>query len=240
MGTLARPYGRRDRPFNPTPVPHWVAVIVPLLLTIILITLAAHLLPQARSLFIEAAQESPPFPVAASGNSTSIDSPSENLSIFTPEVRRWEKQIMLWAEQYGLPSSLIALVMQIESCGAPDVVSSAGAIGLFQVMPFHFSVQEDPFDTEVNASRGLTYLARSFELANGSIEKTLAGYNGGHSTIDWDPLNWPEETRRYVRWGSGIWEDLQSGSDQSDSLFLWLASGGEHLCQRSRQADTVN
>lgn len=238
MGALSRPYGRRVRPLNPTPVPHWAGIATPLLLSVILIALAARLLPRIHSHFIHAMNYRTPEAITNTPPSDPIDSPVGELSIFSPEVRRWEKQILLWSEEFALPPALVAIVMQIESCGAADVVSSAGAIGLFQVMPFHFSAHENPFEIEVNATRGLSYLARSFELADGSIEQALAGYNGGHSVIDWDPVYWPEETRRYVRWGTGIWEDLQAGTSQSVTLDAWLASGGETLCNRARQSST--
>ena len=36
---------------------------------------------------------------------------------------------MGWAEQYSLDPDIIATIMQIESCGDPNAVSSAGAQG---------------------------------------------------------------------------------------------------------------
>src|SRR3970040_424776 len=59
--------------------------------------------------------------------------------VFTPEVRHWTNAIVAWAELHQLDPNLVATVMQIESCGAPYVVSGSGAQGLFQVMPFHFT-----------------------------------------------------------------------------------------------------
>ena len=156
-----------------------------------------------------------------------------NLTAFTPEVQRWGVQIERWAEDYDLPVELVAIVMQIESCGDPTAVSSAGARGLFQVMPFHFGAGEDWMDSEINASRGMEYLARSFRLSNGEIDLTLAGYNGGHSVIALHPSTWPAETQRYVYWGMGIWGDLASDTIPSPTLNEWLIAGGEHLCRRA-------
>jgi len=156
-----------------------------------------------------------------------------NLSAFTPEVQRWGVQIERWAEEYDLPTELVAIVMQIESCGDPTAVSSAGALGLFQVMPFHFGVGEDWMDSEINASRGMEYLARSYQLSNRKIDLTFAGYNGGHSVIARPPATWPDETQRYVYWGTGIWKDLDSETIPSPTLNEWLIAGGEHLCRRA-------
>lgn len=164
-------------------------------------------------------------------SSTGIISP-----VFTPEVQSWSTEISHWAVEFGLDPNLIALVMQIESCGHPSVRSSAGALGLFQVMPFHFAEGEDPFDPQTNAKRGLSYLARSLDKSNGRIDLALAGYNGGHGVIDRDPKTWPMETHRYVQWGMGILGDIYKGELKSTQLETWLAAGGANLCQRASEA----
>jgi soluble lytic murein transglycosylase-like protein len=127
--------------------------------------------------------------------------------------------------------------MQIESCGDPRAQSSAGAQGLFQVMPFHFASGEVALDPETNARRGLAYLARSLELANGRIDLALAGYNGGHSLITQPPDFWPDETRRYVAWGSAIYADAAAGLAESPALEAWLQAGGARLCRTAAAHD---
>ena len=126
--------------------------------------------------------------------------------------------------------------MTIESCGHPTARSGAGAQGLFQVMPFHFAAGEDAYDPEVNARRGLAYLHRSLQLASGDTSLALAGYNGGHSLVQRDPQTWPDETSRYVRWGSGILSDLAAGPSSSPSLQAWLDAGGNRLCRAADAA----
>jgi soluble lytic murein transglycosylase-like protein len=160
------------------------------------------------------------------------------LTIFTPEVQRWSSKIQAWSAQYGLPAPLIAAVMQIESCGDPLARSGAGAQGLFQVMPFHFAPGEVALDPDTNASRGLTYLARALKLAGGRVDLALAGYNGGHSRITQAPDLWPNETRRYVAWGSAIYADAAAGRTESSALEDWLQAGGARLCQAASARDT--
>ena len=63
---------------------------------------------------------------------------------FTPQVMRWRDDIQRWAARSGLAPDLIATVIQIESCGDPRAVYGSGAMGLFQVMPFHFAAGEEP------------------------------------------------------------------------------------------------
>ncbi len=127
--------------------------------------------------------------------------------------------------------------MQIESCGDPGAHSGAGAQGLFQVMPFHFSSGEAAFDPETNARRGLAYLAGSLRLAKGRVDLALAGFNGGHSRIAQSAELWPDETRRYVAWGSAIYADAASGRTDSPALNAWLDAGGARLCRAASAVD---
>jgi len=62
----------------------------------------------------------------------------------------------------------------------------------------------------------------------------FAGYNGGHSTIDWDPNTWPDETKRYVYWGTGIMNDIAQGLDESPRLQEWMEAGGYSLCNQAQ------
>jgi soluble lytic murein transglycosylase-like protein len=151
----------------------------------------------------------------------------------TPEVTRWSSSILPWAERFGLDPNFVAVVMQIESCGHPRVLSPSGAIGLFQVMPFHFSKDEDPFDPDTNAKRGLGYLARSLEIAEGRYDLAFAGYNGGHSVIAVERAAWPQETQRYVDWGVNILQEIRRGDEILTSLQAWLNAGGDHLCTQA-------
>ena len=155
---------------------------------------------------------------------------------FTPEVKHWAPDILRWSVQYDLPPALVATVMQIESCGHPSIHSIAGAAGLFQVMPFHFGAGEDPLEPETNAFRGLSYLARSLELADGDPALALAGYNGGHGQISRVPSLWPAETLRYVRWGVAILNDVRLGNVPSPGVNSWLEAGGASLCWQAAQA----
>jgi len=151
-------------------------------------------------------------------------------TIFTPEVLYWSDEIRTWAGAAGLDPNLVATVMQIESCGDPRALSRAGAIGLFQVMPYHFAAGEVPYDPDTNALRGLDYLRRSLETAGGEARLALAGYNGGIGVIGRSESTWAAETQRYVYWGSGIYEDASSGAEQSLRLEEWYETAGANMC----------
>jgi len=161
------------------------------------------------------------------------DLPREELvGLFTPEVLFWEENILLWSEQYGLDPNLVATVMQIESCGDPQARSGAGAMGLFQVMPYHFAVGENAYQPATNARRGLGYLQQALKKG-GSIRMAFAGYNGGINGAQQGDAYWPAETQRYVYWGVGIYKAAQAGDTHSSRLDEWLASGGASLCRQA-------
>nr|DAL17419.1 MAG TPA_asm: MltD-like protein [Caudoviricetes sp.] len=82
----------------------------------------------------------------------------------------------------GLPTELSMLAVA-ESCGKPHAVSSKGAAGLWQLMPFiarHYGVEDRhaPSDASRGAAAYLASLYRRFQ----SIPWTVAAYNaGGHN-----------------------------------------------------------
>jgi soluble lytic murein transglycosylase-like protein len=152
---------------------------------------------------------------------------------FTREVQYWVVEIDRWAREYGLDPNLIATIMQVESCGSPTVESRAGAIGLFQVMPFHFRASEDSLDPDTNAHRGMIYLVRALELAGGDVGLASAGYNGGHGVIGLSEERWSAETLRYRYFVEGIYGDAAAGLSESDRLTTWYTNYGVDLCQKT-------
>jgi soluble lytic murein transglycosylase-like protein len=156
-------------------------------------------------------------------------------AVFTPEVQHWAAAIIGWSSAAAMDPNLVATVMQIESCGNPWAVSRAGAMGLFQVMPYHFDSMDEPFVPDTNAKRGLAYLARSLAAAGGDARLALAGYNGGIGVIDLPEWAWPDETGRYAYWGSGIFNEASTGLETSPRLQEWLAAGGASLCRSANK-----
>ena len=128
--------------------------------------------------------------------------------LFTPEVDHWQADIFRWARASSVDPNLLATVIQIESCGDPNAVSSAGALGLMQVMPFHFAEGENPLDPETNVARGVGVLTEClFSAYNPQIDVglALACYNGGPSVFVNAMADWHPQAQGYYRWGSGIY-----------------------------------
>ena len=164
------------------------------------------------------------------------DSIPTNLSpIFRVEVLYWADSIVRWASASNLDPNLAATIMQIESCGDPRALSSAGAMGLFQVMPFHFHATDSPYNPDTNALRGLNYLVRSLAAANGNARLAMAGYNGGISVIQKSEYAWSAQTKRYVQYGFPIYQDAISGASSSQALNEWYKSYGVSLCRQAAQ-----
>lgn len=153
--------------------------------------------------------------------------------IFTREIQYWADDIVRWANASSLDPNLVAVVMQIESCGDPRARSGAGAMGLFQVMPFHFQRGENPYDPNTNALRGLNYLARSLGASRGNVRLALAGYNGGIGIIPRGEWSWSAQTLRYVYYGAPIYEDARSGGTFSPKLDEWYRKYGAALCRQA-------
>lgn len=124
--------------------------------------------------------------------------------------------------------------MQIESCGDPRARSGAGAMGLFQVMSFHFLPTDSPYNPDTNALRGLAYLRRSLEAARGDPRLALAGYNGGIGVINRAERTWSAQTKRYVYYGAPMYADAKQGGSSSAALEEWYKKYGAGLCRQAR------
>lgn len=86
----------------------------------------------------------------------------------TPEDP-WGPYIREAASRFRVPETWIREVMRQESGGrlydadGRPITSSAGAMGLMQVMPFHFQQGEDPYDPQTNVRKGAQILKDNYE-----------------------------------------------------------------------------
>lgn len=173
--------------------------------------------------------------VAVANEPAALPSSSSLSPIFTPEIHYWAESIVRWAAAANVDPNLAAVVMQIESCGDPRATSRSGAMGLFQVMPFHFTAGEQPYEPDTNALRGLGYLQRSLDKAGGNARLALAGYNGGIGVISRGEWSWAAETARYVKYGYPIYQDALGGASTSATLNEWYGRYGAGLCRQAAQ-----
>ena len=123
-------------------------------------------------------------------------------------VKDWRSNLGLkeLESQYGLPDGLLSAVMHQESGGKINARSSAGAQGLFQIMPgtardLSLASAYEPQDSARAAAR---YLSQLYRRYNGNLKQTLAAYNWGMGNVD----RWinngqshralPRETQNYI------------------------------------------
>jgi soluble lytic murein transglycosylase-like protein len=86
----------------------------------------------------------------------------------------------------GLDPKLVLALMTKESSFRADVVSSAGAIGLGQLMPGTAKDMgvSNPYNPQENIMGTTKYLSWLFKRSNGNIDKALASYNMGPGAVD--------------------------------------------------------
>ena len=117
------------------------------------------------------------------------------------------------AANYHIDPALLAAVIEQESKFRADARSSAGAIGLMQLLPataegiaIHTGgskfVVSDLFDPEINVRYGAWYLHHLMQKYDGDERLALAAYNAGQENVDrWraagQEIQFPE-TRAYV------------------------------------------
>ncbi|HXH45418.1 MAG TPA: lytic transglycosylase domain-containing protein [Bradyrhizobium sp.] len=109
------------------------------------------------------------------------------------------------AQRFGVPEAWIRAVMRVESAGDVRAISSAGAMGLMQIMPATWAelrvrhrLGSNPYDPRDNILAGAAYL-REMHDRYGS-PGFLAAYNAGPGRYEeylaGRPL--PAETRAYL------------------------------------------
>ncbi|ENR5136352.1 lytic transglycosylase domain-containing protein [Pseudomonas aeruginosa] len=111
------------------------------------------------------------------------------------------------SQRFGIPEHWIRAVLRAESAGDVRAISSAGAIGLMQVMPdtwaglrARYRLGRDPYDPRDNILAGTAYLREMWDRY-GNVAAMLAAYNAGPGRYDEHRAtgrSLPAETRAYV------------------------------------------
>lgn len=115
----------------------------------------------------------------------------------------WRSEIERRAAEYNIDPQIVQAIMMQESGGRAGVVSSAGAIGLMQVMPdtardidraiarasgttpIFAGMSNDQIqnylttNTSANIQFGTYYVAQQYQRFSGDLSLTAAAYNGG-------------------------------------------------------------
>ncbi|GAB6169154.1 hypothetical protein JCM1393_16140 [Clostridium carnis] len=112
-----------------------------------------------------------------------------------------------YSTKYGVDKKLILAIIKQESNFDPNVVSSAGAMGVMQLMDFNVEAYgvTDPFDIEQNVEGGVRHIKEYLDMFDGNKEMALMAYNGGPGNMarrgvnsPTDLYKMPSETQHYV------------------------------------------
>ena len=106
--------------------------------------------------------------------------------------RKYSETVERCASLYGVPPQIIYAVIKTESNFDPEAVSSAGAIGLMQIMPSTFSWLTELMDEEhdisalrdpaINIQYGTFFLRYLYDLY-GNYNTAFAAYNAGIGNV---------------------------------------------------------
>ncbi|WP_089728314.1 lytic transglycosylase domain-containing protein [Candidatus Thiosymbion oneisti] len=132
--------------------------------------------------------------------SNKIPALSKQLSV---RRKRYAALIERTARRFKLRPELLHAVIRAESAYNPTAVSSAGAIGLMQLMPAtaaRYKVS-DPYDPAQNVRGGAQYLRFLLKMFGNNLRLALAGYNAGENAVVKHGNQVPPypETQQYVR-----------------------------------------
>ena len=102
-----------------------------------------------------------------------------------------------YSKQYDFNPYVVLAVMNTESHFNHNTVSSAGAKGLMQLMPFNFKEFNVNNSIEGNILGGVMHLKRDYEKT-GSVSKMLVCYNAGCGRLTNNAWKRIKETREYI------------------------------------------
>jgi hypothetical protein len=119
------------------------------------------------------------------------------------DKRKYADLIAKAADKHQVDAKLVHAVVQAESAYNATAISSAGAVGLMQLMPgtakrFGVADRRDPYQ---NIDGGTRYLKHLLQLFNSDLNLAVAAYNAGENAVIKNNNAIPRytETRHYVK-----------------------------------------
>lgn len=107
-----------------------------------------------------------------------------NPSLTEREAGEIGRAVLRYSSLYGLQPGLVAAIIKVESHGNPFAVSSKGAQGLMQVMPFwkkELGLHGTLFDIDTNINAGCRILAEN--ISRWGFEEGIARYYRGNLPV---------------------------------------------------------
>jgi soluble lytic murein transglycosylase-like protein len=137
--------------------------------------------------------------VPAAQDAWSPLAPAQRAAIRCPVPTVLRNDFEAAAQLTDLPLGLLAGVALVESQFTADAESSAGAVGVMQLMPATAdALHVDALDPAANVLGGAVYLRQLLTRYDGDVALALAAYNAGPTAVDRAGGAPSEETRTYV------------------------------------------
>lgn len=132
-----------------------------------------------------------------SGEDTGLQQGSGNVSSGSGEI---DNMIRTAADKYNVDPSLLSAIAETESNYKQSAVSSAGAVGIMQLMPdTAASLGVNPYDAQQNIEGGAKYLHGLLNTFGGDVRKAVAAYNAGPNAVkEYNGVPPYKETQNYV------------------------------------------
>lgn len=125
----------------------------------------------------------------------------------TDQLKPYANEIEYAANTYGIDPNFLASIIMTESNGDSNAVSSAGAIGLGQLMPDTAASLgvSNPYDPDENIMGSAQYAAGLYQKY-GDYRLAAAGYNAGGGAVEkYGDVPPYEETQNYVAKVMGLY-----------------------------------
>lgn len=130
------------------------------------------------------------------------------------------------ASTYGVSVNLLTSIARAESGFNASAVSSAGAVGIMQLMPATaaFLGVTNSYDVRENIMGGAKLISQLLSKYNGNTSLALAAYNAGSSNVDsYGGIPPFTETQNYVKKVLS-YMNTESQSDLKNTLSTFLSS----------------
>lgn len=128
---------------------------------------------------------------------------ANKLAQFQDMMKQWGHLVDDAGLEFRVPSKDIFAIMWSESNGKQNAVSKAGALGLMQVMPFHFPAgmsQAQMLDPRTNIRKGVEVMATRRAGGSHDLVQVASLYNAG-GNADGSPFTNAQKPGLATRWG---------------------------------------
>ena len=140
--------------------------------------------------------------------STTATSTTSSGNVSSPE--NLEKYFKEASEKYGVDINLLKAIAKQESNFNPSATSSAGAMGVMQLMPSTAKGLgvTNAYDAQENIMGGAKLMAQNLKKYNGDVSLALAAYNAGGGNVDkYGGIPPFKETQNYVKKVLGYYQN---------------------------------